>query len=166
MKNLFKFKTYLIVFGITLLFTSCDDSEDEFVSPEGVWAGEVMLAGGEVLPDTLRLQDGEYTNEWYNEVRGEIRRTLGHAGIFSHNSQTIEFKPDSIFEGLWQFPNDSVLWSVKGSDRYDEYVGTFGGATFTSYYEIEGDNMIIKTDINNDGIFSLEREVTTFTRVD
>jgi hypothetical protein len=162
-KMIMKKKLLFLLLAVFVVgFMSCEKDEDpDYV---GKWTS-TATEGEMTLKDVLTLTEDTFEDIISVEVLTDIWvEFMGVKGTMKVAGNSVKLMANSVGAVDDENMDTELVWYDSGTDDFNELVEVFGGTELSGEYEVNGNELTLKTDLNNDGVYS-EDEITTYTRM-
>lgn len=169
--TLFKTAAFLLLVAVTVVSCKKDDDDPDYV---GTWVVLGTFNDGETnfeMKDVLTLSSGKFEEKMQlkNPVNNTWLDYMGMKGTLTVNGNKINVTITEIglsaINPVTQTPTGVITYYKSTDTEFSELVEGFGiDLTYQSEYSIQGSEITIKTDLNGDGDFNDEDELSTYTR--
>jgi len=160
----FKYIPIVIITFIIGLF-ACEEKDDS-ASFVGTWTS-TRVEDGKTLKDNLTLTEGSFDELIKFKLLPTIFiDVLGAKGSLAYTGSTLILTIETVgiaeVDDIGNF--GQMNWYTIESEEFSTAVDQFGGKTVNCEYEVNGDKMTLKKDIDEDKKYS-EDEINEYTRV-
>jgi len=158
------------MFVVILIMTSCKKEDEQSTSYIGKWTTSYVEDG---FPFTEELvlttnafelirkidQEGQPTID-FNGLKGDM--TVSGAKLTFSPTDLAMAEITEIEPGYYEI--GAFEWFHKGADIFTQYIDDYGGETINAEFDVDGEIMILKVDVDGNGTY-ISDEITTYTKI-
>jgi hypothetical protein len=159
---------YLVLLSLLMIFTSCE-KEDKTPGYIGVWEMTNSITEDGItlnMKDVLTLEEGNFIESIQMKYGDQYLEILVMKGDLVATETKFSFTITSI--GALNSNTLDMDWYNEGTDAFDSFLREELQYTTNSYsiaYSVEGKVLILKSDMNGDGVIS-DSEKLKYTKVE